>query len=48
MTWTSVEIKDLRGKRFSSDNHVIASMNQWFTEVKSFFFQVALKIIHHR
>ena len=38
----------LRGKKFSSDNEVITSVNQWFAEVGQPFFQEAVEMLEHR
>ena len=38
----------LREKKFSSDNEVMLSVNQWFAEVGQLFFQEAVKILEHR
>lgn len=38
----------LRGKKFSSDNEVMMSVNQWFAEVGQPFFQEAVEMLEHR
>ena len=40
--------KHLRGKKFSSDNEVMFSVNRWFAEVGQPFFQEAVEMLEHR
>ena len=37
----------LRAKKFSSDNEVMRSVNQWFAEVGQRFFQEAVEMLEH-
>ena len=38
----------MHGKKFSSDNEIMLSVNQWFAEVRQSFFQEAVEMLEHR
>ena len=39
--------ENLHGKKFSSNNEVMLSINQWFAEVGQPFFQEAVEMLEH-